>query len=240
MIKIIFLFILSTVWVVYNNVPSFPIGFVIALFFIASLNFKKYLVFIFAMILGFVGTGVALQFYKELTVNPLNGQEHHFSKFLLGFNVGTKNLTYLLKDEVTLYKTNLHHNERKVFENYLREFTYQYNENNVTLLTKSFLYQNGSTEDKVITLFNDIHKNGKVEDMYYLGNVIKAFPNINPSYFSFVYHVKFIGQESWRLMQFDVVFVKGDIKIMTIDLYDIETTYLLKHYHVNYTIEEKE
>jgi len=217
-IKSILLFLLAGIWIEFNEIPIIPLGFIAILLWVRPINFKRYRFLILAMVLGFVGTGFSFKIFKEVTVNPQTGIEHHFSKYLFNIGLGTQNITQFLKrGKITLYKDNLYQKEQKLLDNYLRGFVKSYNQNS--------------------SMFSEMkEKYGEIEDMYYIGNLEEKIPNINPAYLRFVYNIKFSKKPSWQTIHFSVGFDNQEVKILKMKVQDEDIEYEIKtrRVYINY------
>lgn len=219
----IILLLLATIWIEYNQVPTFPIGFVVLLFLLGrKITLKQSVPFIIAMILGFVGTGISWQIFNETKIDPLTEKRHYFSKYLLGFNFGIKNIKYLLsQNTITIYQDTLYEREHQLLDAYLKDFVKNYN-------------RKTSKDDYQKKLFRMIGLNRKIEDMYYLGHREKHIPNaINPIYIPFVYKVKFEEEASWKYIYFDITCPKKEVTIVNIEIQNESLQHEIKARYIN-------
>lgn len=205
--NLILLSLLAGIWIEFNEIPIFPLGFMLVVLWVRPINFKRYKFFIIAMILGFIGTGFSFKIFEEVTVNPKTGEEYHFSKYLFNLGLGMTNITQFLKrNTMTLYKDNLYQKEQRFLDNYLRGFVQAYNENNSS--------------------FSELKKNhGAIEDMYYLGYVKRIVNPINPVDLEFVYKIKFVENSLWRTIHFRITLSKRKVQILNIKIQDEEVEY---------------
>jgi len=205
--KAILLFILAGVWIEYNELPIFPLGFVLVLLWVRPINFKRYKFLILAMVLGFIGTGFSFKIFEQVSYNHQTGKEHYFSKYLFHIGLGTKNITQILsRNTFLLYKDNRHQKEQKLLDNYLRDFVPSYNESNAS--------------------FSEMRKEyGKIEDMYYIGYIEKVLFPIVPTDLQFVYKVKFVENPSWRTIHFRIAFPKGKLQVFKMEVQDSNVKY---------------
>ena len=214
-IKTILLFILATIWIEYNSVPIFPLGFLLLSFVFRP---KRYLPFIVAMVLGLIGTGISFQLFHSVKINPITKSEHEFSKFLFGFNLGTKNITrFFRRDTIRLYQDEVYNKEQKQLDKFFRKILVDYNEKSQSFLESNLLFKKMRNEY------------GKIEDMYYFGNMEYFIPDIQKSDIMFVYRIKFVNSSKEQTVHFHtIVQDNGGIIIANIEVKESGTPYDIK------------
>ena len=221
-LKTILLFILATVWVEYNYIPAIPIGFLLVLLLVKPRRVKLFAPFIVAMILGVVGTGISLQFFNSVKTNPHTGVENHLSKFLWGFNIGTKNITHFLnRNVIKLYQDEIYTQQQQVLDNYLRGITPLYNVGDKSILS---------------TPFGLIWKEyGEIEDMYHFGNLNYFVPDIEKKDVLFVYKIKFTKESKEQTIHLRTLFYSGKIEVAEAKVMDADTKYDVRQRLVHFT-----
>jgi len=221
-VKIILLFIIATVWVEYNYIPTIPIGFLLVLLLVRPKTVKQFVPFVVAMVLGVVGTGISLQFFESVKINPNTGAEYHLSKFLWGFNLGTKNLTrFLNRDVIKLYQDNIYSQQKQMLDNHLRRLTPLYNAGEKSILAIPF----GS-------IWNEY---GEIEDMYHFGNLNYFVPDIHKKDVLFVYKIKFTKQNKEQMIHLRVLFYDGKVEISEAKVMGSDTKYNVRQRVVKFT-----
>jgi len=211
-VKTILLFIIATLWIEYNYIPTIPIGFLLVLLWVRPKTLKQFTPLVVAMILGLLGTGISFQFFKSVKTNPNTGKEYHLSKSLWGFNLGTKNLTHFLnRDVIKLYQDDIYTQQQQMLDNHLRKLTSLYNLGDKSILS---------------TPFGTIWKEyGEIEDMYHFGNLNYFIPDIYKKDVLFVYKIKFSKQNKEQTIHLRVLFYDGKIEITKAKIMDADTKY---------------
>jgi len=205
----IILFVVATIWIEYNYIPIIPIGFLVVLFWVRPKSIKKALPFVIAILLGLIGTGVSLQFFHLTKVNPNTQERYELSKFNLGFNLGTKNITrFLNRDVIKLYQDNIYAQQQERLDNYLRGIVPRYNANQTTTPLSS-LYE----------------KYGKIEDMYHFGNLNYFVPDIYKKDVLFVYKIKFEKSPKEQTIHLRTLFYDDTIEIAQTEVMPPDTKY---------------
>jgi len=220
-IKTTLLFIVATIWIEYNYIPILPIGFLVILLLLRPRTLKRFSPFVIAMVLGLIGTGISLQFFKSLTINPHTKAEHHLSKFLWGFNVGTKNLTrFLNRNIIKLYQDDIYTQQQKILERHLQKVIQHYN----------------MGEKGMETAFKKLWEEyGEVEDMYHFGNLNTFVPDIFKNDVLFVYKIKFAKSSEEQTIHLRTLFDKGRVEIVKVEVKDVDTEYNIRNRFVQIT-----
>ncbi len=210
------------VWIEYNYVPIVPVGFLVVLLLVRPRTVKQFAFFAVAMILGLMGTGISLQFFESVKINPNTGAEYRLSKSLWGFDLGTKNLTHFLnRDIIKLYQDDIYTQQQQMLDNHLREFTPLYNAGDRSVLS---------------TPFGSIWKEyGEIEDMYHLGNLNYFVPDIYKKDVLFVYKIKFTKQSKEQTIHLRTLFYNGKVEIAEAKVMDADTEYNTRQRVVKFT-----
>jgi hypothetical protein len=169
----LFFLLLSTVWIIYNNIPYLPLGAILAFVFVRVKNRKYYTPFVLATIMGFIGTGGYFSISTLQRTMIKTGETHNVHRFNMGIRFGFNTLYYLQnKDKIVIYKDSRVANQVAVATKVMEQFVKSYNQDSADFLLKSFSKFPNFDEDKTKEFLRQIrNQHGDINSFEHIGDM---------------------------------------------------------------------
>jgi len=188
------LFLLSTVWIFFNQYHLLPIGAILSVLYLVKKKLSKMVLIaiIFGTILGGVGTGFSINLgYLEQPGEPTSQ-----FRYSVGYSLGINHIAqYFMKNILIVNKDNLPYETVQNFENLMRMFRNAINDNDMEMLADLFFFPGEIIPDKHRILSEQLKSVkeviGEIHSINYIGNEDVTLTNevLLPGYFAGLYEI---------------------------------------------------